>query len=111
MILGDPVISITKIFLAWVAMALTMCQWLHHFAVYDVTSRESLQHLETWLNEVDMYATKKGLVKMLVGNKIDKGTQDVPRSDGLQFARRNSMLFIEARLECPKGNHLVWHGD
>lgn len=65
--------------------------------VYDVTSRESLQHLETWLNEVDTYATKKGLVKMLVGNKIDKGTHDVSRSDGLQFARRNSMLFIEAR--------------
>lgn len=25
-----------------------------------------------WLNELDTYATKKDLVKMLVGNKIDK---------------------------------------
>ena len=66
-------------------------------AVYDVSSRESFQNLETWLNELDAYATKKDLVKMLVGNKIDKETREVSRSDGLQFARRNSMLFIEAR--------------
>lgn len=28
--------------------------------------------MEVWLNELDTYATKKDLVKMLVGNKIDK---------------------------------------
>lgn len=66
-------------------------------AVYDVSSRETFQHLETWLNELDTYATKKDLVKMLVGNKIDKSTREVTRADGMQFARRNSMLFIEAR--------------
>ena len=65
--------------------------------VYDVSNRETFQNLEVWLNELDTYATKKGLVKMLVGNKIDKETRGVSRSDGLQFARRNSMLFIEAR--------------
>ena len=66
-------------------------------SVYDVSSRGSFQNLETWLNELDTYATKKDLVKMLVGNKIDKESREVSRSDGLQFARRNSMLFIEAR--------------
>lgn len=50
-----------------------------------------------WLNELDTYATKKDLVKMLVGNKIDKSEREVSRADGLNFARRNSMLFIEAR--------------
>ena len=65
--------------------------------VYDVSNRESFQNLETWLNELDTYATKKDLVKMLVGNKIDKSSREVSRTDGLQFARRNSMLFIEAR--------------
>ena len=53
-----------------------------------------------WLNELDTYATKKDLVKMLVGNKIDKVSREVTRMDGMQFARRNSMLFIEARLVC-----------
>ena len=40
--------------------------------VYDVSSRESFQGLEVWLNELDTYATKKDLIKMLVANKIDK---------------------------------------
>ena len=40
--------------------------------VYDVASRQSFQGLDVWLNELDTYATKKDLVKMLVGNKIDK---------------------------------------
>ena len=33
---------------------------------------ESFEGLEVWLNELDTYATKKDLIKMLVGNKIDK---------------------------------------
>ena len=40
--------------------------------VYDVSSQESFEGLEVWLNELDTYATKKDLIKMLVGNKIDK---------------------------------------
>ena len=74
-----------------------MCVCVCVCVVYDVSNRETFQNLEVWLNELDTYATKKGLVKMLVGNKIDKETRGVSRSDGLQFARRNSMLFIEAR--------------
>ena len=33
---------------------------------------ESFEGLDVWLNELDTYATKKNLIKMLVGNKIDK---------------------------------------
>lgn len=77
--------------------------------VYDVSSRESFQNLETWLNELDMYATKKDLVKMLVGNKIDKETREVSRTDGLQFARRNSMLFIEASAKTRDGVQEAFH--
>ena len=44
------------------------------FAVYDVTQRDSFASLEMWLTELDTYATKKDLVKMLVGNKIDKAS-------------------------------------
>lgn len=42
--------------------------------MYDVSSQESFEGLEVWLNELDTYATKKDLVKMLVGNKIDKAS-------------------------------------
>ena len=44
------------------------------FVVYDVTQRDSFASLEMWLTELDTYATKKDLVKMLVGNKIDKAS-------------------------------------
>ncbi|KAL5496212.1 hypothetical protein EMCRGX_G012453 [Ephydatia muelleri] len=64
--------------------------------VYDVSAKQSFGALEVWLNELDTYASKKDIVKMLVGNKTDITQRDVTRNDGIQFARRNSMLFIEA---------------
>ncbi|XP_029428665.1 ras-related protein Rab-18-B-like isoform X2 [Rhinatrema bivittatum] len=62
--------------------------------VYDVTRKDTLQRLMTWLSELETYSTKSNLVKMLVGNKIDKPDREVERSQGLQFARKHSMLFI-----------------
>ena len=46
--------------------------FLSLFTVYDTNSRETFDKLEEWLNEVEMYSTKKDVIKMLVGNKIDK---------------------------------------
>lgn len=40
--------------------------------VYDVTRRETFTKLENWLNELETYCTRNDLVKMLVGNKIDR---------------------------------------
>lgn len=40
--------------------------------VYDVTKRDTFVKLENWLNELETYTTRMDLVKMLVGNKIDK---------------------------------------
>ena len=39
--------------------------------VYDVSAKQSFGALEVWLNELDTYASKKDIIKMLVGNKID----------------------------------------
>uniref|UniRef100_UPI00398E838E ras-related protein Rab-18-like n=1 Tax=Pristiophorus japonicus TaxID=55135 RepID=UPI00398E838E len=64
--------------------------------VYDVTRRETFVKLENWLNELETYSTKHGIVKMLVGNKIDKQNHEVDRNEGLRFARKHAMLFIEA---------------
>lgn len=41
-------------------------------AVYDVTRRETFAKLDNWLNELETYCTRNDLVKMLVGNKIDR---------------------------------------
>lgn len=40
--------------------------------VYDVNNRTSFLGLESWLNELESYSTRSGIVKMVVGNKIDK---------------------------------------
>lgn len=40
--------------------------------MYDVTKRDSFTKLENWLSELETYCTRNDLVKMLIGNKIDK---------------------------------------
>jgi len=40
--------------------------------VYDVNSRPSFERLDPWLQELNTYSTKSNIIKMLVGNKIDK---------------------------------------
>jgi len=70
--------------------------------VYDVSSRPSFEKLEPWLQELNTYSTKSNIVKMLVGNKIDKA-RDVTRDEGQQFARRHGMLFIEASAKSKQG--------
>lgn len=63
--------------------------------VYDVTSRESFDHVQDWLSELDIYATNPNLVKMLIGNKIDLPNRKVPFDEGVACARRHNMKFEE----------------
>uniref|UniRef100_H2ZIZ8 small monomeric GTPase n=1 Tax=Ciona savignyi TaxID=51511 RepID=H2ZIZ8_CIOSA len=71
--------------------------------VYDCTRKDSFSHLSTWLTEVETYSTKPNIVKMLVGNKIDMENRVVTREEGLKFARKHSMLFIEASAKTRDG--------
>lgn len=40
--------------------------------VYDVSNRETFDALNTWWNEVNTYCSSPDVVKMIVGNKVDK---------------------------------------
>jgi len=101
--------------------------------VYDVCSRQSFSKLDAWFEELETYATNTNIVKMLVGNKIDKvkilifkstnksnqqinesvleikacgilqDRREVSREEGLKFARKHSMLFIEASAKTKDG--------
>lgn len=71
--------------------------------MYDVTRRDTFVRLENWLNELETYCTRNDIVKMLVGNKIDKENREVDRNEGLKFARKHSMLFIEASAKTRDG--------
>ncbi|XP_068274966.1 ras-related protein Rab-18-B-like isoform X2 [Nyctibius grandis] len=79
---------------------------LHHHLrhlMYDVTRKDTFAGLESWLNELEMYTTKSNTVKMLVGNKTDKPDREVERREGLQFARKRSLLFIETSAKTRDG--------
>jgi len=71
--------------------------------VYDVSSKQTFTKLDAWLSELETFATKHDMVKMLVGNKIDKEKREVSKEDGLKFARRHHMLFIEASAKTKEG--------
>ena len=45
---------------------------IHVILVYDVSSRESFEALDTWWKEVNTYCSSPDVVKMIVGNKVDK---------------------------------------
>jgi GTPase SAR1 family protein len=40
--------------------------------VYDVTSRETFDALPTWFNELETFTNSPDVVKIVVGNKLDK---------------------------------------
>nr|XP_009668762.1 PREDICTED: ras-related protein Rab-18-B-like [Struthio camelus australis] len=71
--------------------------------VYDVTRKDTFTGLESWLNELEMYTTGSNIVKMLVGNKTDQPDREVERREGLQFARKHSLLFIETSAKTQDG--------
>jgi len=65
--------------------------------MYDATSRKSFENLSYWLEEIEHHANTPGLVKMLVGSKLDAGPDvvKVSRSEGEIFAIEHSVLFHE----------------
>ncbi|XP_030746437.1 ras-related protein Rab-18-B [Sitophilus oryzae] len=71
--------------------------------VFDISSYSTFAKLETWLNELDTYSTKKNIVKMIVGNKIDMENREVTREQAMAFARRHQTLYIEASAKTKHG--------
>nr|CAH0112213.1 unnamed protein product [Daphnia galeata] len=76
--------------------------------VYDVCSRQSFSRLDAWFDELETYATNTNIVKMLIGNKIDKERREVSREEGLKFAKKHSMLFIEASAKTKDGVQMAF---
>lgn len=63
--------------------------------VYDVTKRQTFDHVTRWLEELRGHADKN-IVIMLVGNKTDLGTlRTVTTEDAKEFAQRENLFFME----------------
>lgn len=63
--------------------------------VYDVTKRQSFNHVKIWMDEAKRNAPST-LVSILVGNKSDLDRKRaVSYKEGEEFAKEHGMLFIE----------------
>ncbi|KAI8420640.1 hypothetical protein MSG28_007884 [Choristoneura fumiferana] len=75
--------------------------------VYDVSEPKTLAKLKEWVEELQVYSTKKNIVCLVVGNKIDKPRQ-VTREAGQEFAQKHRMLFIESSAKTQEGISLAF---
>lgn len=63
--------------------------------VYDMTKRQSFDHVARWLEELRGHADKN-IIVMLIGNKSDLSTlRVVPTEDAEEFSQSESLFFME----------------
>ena len=63
--------------------------------VYDITRRDTFQHLESWLSDARQHANPEMAI-ILVGNKADlDAKRQVTREEGEAFAKEHGMAFLE----------------
>ena len=74
--------------------------------MYDVSERSSFDHVTMWLDELNVYSTNNNLVKMLVGNKIDKVGRAFTRARARAPLRRHHHRGIAAIVPPPHMAHL-----
>eukprot|EP00760_Papus_ankaliazontas_P008546 PhM_4_TR13880/c0_g1_i1/m.56447/K07910/RAB18; Ras-related protein Rab-18 len=72
--------------------------------VYDVSVRETFEHVQAWVEELQRYVSSYAdVVKLLVANKIDLPEHAVSRSEGQAVARDHGMMFIETSAKTSVG--------
>mmetsp|Transcript_19548 Transcript_19548/g.21852 ORF Transcript_19548/g.21852 Transcript_19548/m.21852 type:complete len:203 (+) Transcript_19548:76-684(+) len=63
--------------------------------VYDITRRETFDHLQSWLEDCRRYSNQN-IVIMLIGNKSDlENKRSVSKEEGQEFANKNGLTFLE----------------
>lgn len=64
--------------------------------VYDCTSQESFENVESWVQSITDNAIKN-VQKILVANKVDlEHERVISREQGLELARQNELDYFEA---------------
>eukprot|EP00878_Enallax_costatus_P011036 GHUV01011526.1.p1 GENE.GHUV01011526.1~~GHUV01011526.1.p1 ORF type:complete len:169 (+),score=38.48 GHUV01011526.1:605-1111(+) len=63
--------------------------------VYDITRRETFNHLASWLEDARQHANPNMTI-MLIGNKSDLShRRAVSTEEGEQFAKEHGLIFLE----------------
>ena len=71
--------------------------------VYDITNRDSFEHIQNWIQDVKDQSPKTVLI-VLVGNKIDlEENRAVSYDEGSEFATKNGLIFEETSAKTGQG--------
>lgn len=62
--------------------------------VYDITRRDTFQHVTRWLKEVREIANPN-ITILLIGNKCDLEGREVETEEGVEFAKQHNLIFLE----------------
>ena len=68
--------------------------------VFDVTSRQSFEHVEEWIQLIKEKTNKVAIV--IMGNKIDFGTREVSKEEAEEFANKNGYPYFESSAKLDK---------
>ncbi|UZJ56506.1 hypothetical protein CBS101457_005826 [Exobasidium rhododendri] len=72
--------------------------------VYDVTSRDTFDALPTWFSELETFTSSPDVIKIVVGNKVDKEySRVVSTEEGKAFADSRGCLFVECSAKKGEG--------
>lgn len=75
--------------------------------VYDITRRESFNHLSRWLEEARQNGNPNMTI-MLIGNKSDlEHRRAVSTKEGEVFAQQNGLIFLETSAKSASNVELV----
>ena len=71
--------------------------------VYDITSRDSFEHVQNWIEDIHNQSPKTVLI-ILVGNKIDlEDKRVISYDEGNELAIKNGMIFAETSAKTGDG--------
>ncbi|KRW98587.1 P-loop containing nucleoside triphosphate hydrolase [Pseudocohnilembus persalinus] len=74
--------------------------------VYDISNRQSFEHLQDWLNDITQHANES-IEIMVVGNKNDiSDRRDVSLEEGEAFAKKYGFMFTEGSAKT--GNNIEY---
>ena len=63
--------------------------------VFDITDRDSFEHVKNWMADVDKFA-KEGVLRILCGNKCDLEHQrKISKEEGKELASKYGIQYIE----------------
>ena len=77
--------------------------------VYDITNRESFNHIQSWIEDCKTQSPKTVLL-VLVGNKSDLNSErQVNYDEGMELANKNKMIFYETSAKTGKNINEIFN--